>query len=363
MWTLRNVPLTELAAHAELTLQGVDSQRLTMVLKLLVGTLRQESYRDLWLLQMVQGPVEADFQHRPVTGHLPVSWECLHGAASDSLPIGLLALRSGPDAACLLAIGPQLVPPAMPVSKKELSDWQAARWQGATELFAAFTKMLETEGVAFLQAMRTDDGDAPLLTRLGFEELARLNYLVATADSGVADGGTLLTGRLEHQLVPYLQWADQQQRLHRDPTERLIGLIDRTYEGSLYCPRFAAYRSTAQVVAGYLHHPQAEPRLWRIALDQDDREIGCILLTPYPENGCMEITYMGVIPAARGQGLASRLVVWAKEVTLQIGYTQISLAVDQNNHLAQSVYRKHGFGDFFNETVWGFATSSSALCD
>jgi len=271
MWTLRKVPLTELSAHAELTLQGVDTQRLTMVLKLLAGTLRRQCYRDLWLLQMVHG-------HDATDVHSPLGDGSQHRFVEDTLSamesikaIGLLAVRSSTDSASLLAFGPQLVPPIQCSTTHETLGGRESRWRGAVELFAEFSRMLAAEGIAFLQAMRPGDEDAPLLIRLGFEELARLDYLVAAAElrGGEGDGG--IAGPPGSRLIPYPQWADQQRNLQHDPKERLIDLINRTYEGSLDCPRFASYRSTTQVVDGYLSHPQAAPELWRIALDQAER--------------------------------------------------------------------------------------------
>ena len=41
-------------------------------------------------------------------------------------------------------------------------------------------------------------------------------------------------------------------------------------------------------------------------------EIGCLILTDYPEHSTWELIYLGVVPAARGQGWGLEIVRHAR---------------------------------------------------
>jgi ribosomal protein S18 acetylase RimI-like enzyme len=335
MWTIRKVPLDQMISHVEMTMQGVSGQRVALVFNVVAAILRQHKQHELVLLQASpSSPEELEKQS----------------------PIGLLVAKHGPDAANLLAFGPETSLPKLLAKGQQGEDSQQSirqRWLAAQKLFVSLEQQLSSNGICFLQAMREGDDDAELLDRLGFEKLASLDYLVAAANHSASEADASKPDKASYHFVSYLEWAKKNESRRRDPVQAFTELIDRTYEGSLDCPRFARYRSTDQVVQGYYNHPQTNVQLWQIVNDAAGKEVACMVLTAHPASGCMEISYMGVVPQARGKGLGGQLVAWAKGLALRSGFPQLSLAVDQANHYAQTLYRSQGFQSFLTETTWG----------
>ncbi len=56
-----------------------------------------------------------------------------------------------------------------------------------------------------------------------------------------------------------------------------------------------------EVLQGYRATGQFNPERWFLVRHQGE-EIGCLILTDYPEHATWELIYMGVLPAARGRG-------------------------------------------------------------
>jgi len=74
---------------------------------------------------------------------------------------------------------------------------------------------------------------------------------------------------------------------------------------------------------------------------------------PFPESKTIELTYMGIVPEARGRGLGRQVVAKVAEMANQRELETVSLGVDRNNGPAQDIYQSLGFKPFFGESVWG----------
>jgi ribosomal protein S18 acetylase RimI-like enzyme len=59
--------------------------------------------------------------------------------------------------------------------------------------------------------------------------------------------------------------------------------------------------------------------------------------------GQLELTYIGVAPAARGQGLGKTLLTAFVEAARSAGYKSIVLSVETDNPAAIALYTKFGF--------------------
>ncbi len=59
--------------------------------------------------------------------------------------------------------------------------------------------------------------------------------------------------------------------------------------------------------------------------------------------GQIELTYIGVAPAARGQGLGTTILAAFVEAARAAGYTSIALSVETDNPAAIALYTKFGF--------------------
>jgi len=82
--------------------------------------------------------------------------------------------------------------------------------------------------------------------------------------------------------------------------------------------------------------------LWLLAL-VDGLPVGVLLLTRSPETLDWEISYVGVVPEARGRGFGRELVLKALAAAQTGGAPYLTLSVDARNHPARELYRVLGF--------------------
>lgn len=178
--------------------------------------------------------------------------------------------------------------------------------------------------------------DAEHLQAGGFSLLADLLYLQATEEA-----------------FPTQPPADslELQPIQPGDERRLIEMIDRTYVGTMDCPRLDGSRETADVVDGYRAIGVYRPELWRIA-HEGGKDVGCLLLADHPEQGRYELVYMGLTPEARGRRLGQPLVRAAQWLTRQGGRSRLVLAVDAANRPAVQLYESTGFLAFDQRSVY-----------
>ena len=133
---------------------------------------------------------------------------------------------------------------------------------------------------------------------------------------------------------------------------RVARLIENTFEGTLDCPAINGRRDSSQVLGGFLDGQRLRQTqsLWQVLL-LEGAVVGCLLLQAHHES-LMELVYMGLIPAARGQGLGRTLVERAIHLTRQQGSQALAVAVDEQNWPARNVYRDYGFQCQQRFEVW-----------
>jgi GNAT superfamily N-acetyltransferase len=83
------------------------------------------------------------------------------------------------------------------------------------------------------------------------------------------------------------------------------------------------------------------PSWWFVALGPGDMKLGLIL--PVLNYGELTIGFMGVVPAFRGQGVASYLLGKLLSMVYRWGYRSISAEVDQKNSSMRRALSKSGF--------------------
>lgn len=128
---------------------------------------------------------------------------------------------------------------------------------------------------------------------------------------------------------------------HDDPIH-LAALLGRTYEDTLDCPGLAGLRRVEDVLAGHRAAGRFDPESWTI-LEVDGVGVGVSFANPNPEVGCVELVYFGLVKQARGRGLARRLLVHAIADAGRHGLRRLTLAVDERNLPAITLYRRLGF--------------------
>ncbi|MGE3406101.1 MAG: GNAT family N-acetyltransferase [Pirellulales bacterium] len=137
---------------------------------------------------------------------------------------------------------------------------------------------------------------------------------------------------------------------------RLASLIEQTYQGSLDCPALDGVRNLDDVLSGYRATGLYDPANWFFAR-QGGQDIGCLLLTTHPAgleiaDSPLELVYMGVVPAARGQGFGRGLVRYAQWHARRLGRRRLLLAVDASNQPAVRTYAECGFTAWAMRQVW-----------
>jgi ribosomal protein S18 acetylase RimI-like enzyme len=119
-------------------------------------------------------------------------------------------------------------------------------------------------------------------------------------------------------------------------------VLERTYEGTLDCPRLNGVRAAEDVLATYRSAGCFDPATWFLVRSQG-KDIGCLLLTDYPQDEQWELTYVGLLKSVRGRGLGRQLVRHAQWLSQQAGRRRLVLSVDAANAPAIGLYASEGF--------------------
>ena len=129
----------------------------------------------------------------------------------------------------------------------------------------------------------------------------------------------------------------------QDPRDHdWAGALERTYEQTLDCPGLLGLRQTPDIIDGHKSIGAFEPKLWTL-LRMNGRPAGVLLLNPVPASRSIELVYLGLVPEARGTGLASRLLLHGLGLLAGRSERTVTLAVDDKNAPAIRLYQKHGF--------------------
>ena len=75
--------------------------------------------------------------------------------------------------------------------------------------------------------------------------------------------------------------------------------LEASYVGTLDCPILCGMRTTDDVIVSHKAVGAFDPRLWWLIFDAGV-PAGCLLLSPVPQSGTIELVYLGVAPSLRG---------------------------------------------------------------
>jgi len=239
---------------------------------------------------------------------------------------GLLVARRGSRlaGACLAVVQPgrtaTVWPPELVAGDLEITG---------TKLLSGTQDSLSRRGVRVAQALLdTDAGiSAARLASAGFMHAADLLFLVCGPDQfpDVHPG---------HQL--------QFEAYGPENHVQLIDLVERSYVGTLDCPRLNGIRDTADVLDGYRQTGVFDPSRWLLALE-GQQHVGCLLLTEHAPESQWEIVYVALVPEVRGRGLGRLLIRHAQWLAATANCPRLVLAVDAANEPALRAYAECGF--------------------
>lgn len=125
----------------------------------------------------------------------------------------------------------------------------------------------------------------------------------------------------------------------------LVDLLDRTYQGTLDCPELCGLRATSDILDSHRACGRHDPDLWWIAM-RGDQAVGCALFSAYPDQGSIELVYLGLAPEVRGIGLGARLAQLALDRLAHLPVERVACAVDERNAPARRLYDRLGFSRF-----------------
>ncbi len=122
----------------------------------------------------------------------------------------------------------------------------------------------------------------------------------------------------------------------------LIEALERSYEDTLDCPGLCGLRKTSDVLDSHRATGRWDGRHWRLVF-LGDRPHGCLLLSHCPEQGAVELVYVGLSKALRGRGLGRALLCLGLSRVRGLDADHIACAVDTRNLPALRLYERLGF--------------------
>ena len=128
-----------------------------------------------------------------------------------------------------------------------------------------------------------------------------------------------------------------------------------TYEGTFDMPELAGVRSLDDVLDGHRASGRFDPGRWRLGrLSASDggapEPVAILLIADQPERPSWEVTYLGLVPSARGRGLGRAALAHALELAAPC-QERLDLAVDVRNAPAVRLYQAAGFRPYARRAV------------
>jgi mycothiol synthase len=119
--------------------------------------------------------------------------------------------------------------------------------------------------------------------------------------------------------------------------------IVQSYRDSLDCPGLNGLRDIEDVIAGHKASGSEFDPSWWFVLRERGQPAAVLLLARTAAHGTAELVYLGLVPPARGRGLADVLMRQALHTVGASGVAStIALAVDASNAPALRLYHRHG---------------------
>ncbi len=211
----------------------------------------------------------------------------------------------------------------------------------ATELIRHMTSKLQRAGIRQIQAVVVDGHQAneAIVRSASFKPLTSVQHLFLNP------AHRNMPAHSVH--VPRARW----QPAHTLAKSRMARLISATFAQTLDCPTLNGLRGADDVLDGFLDGKAFRNPLPWYLLNIDSQPVGCVLLTQHP-NQVVELSYMGLIPSARGQQLGGTLVEQAITRSQTLSASLLVVAVDKNNWPAIRLYNRYGFQHHRTLSVW-----------
>lgn len=199
--------------------------------------------------------------------------------------------------------------------------------------------------VELIQAIATEFTvlERQVLEGIGLRYLAHLDHLVLFLENEKRAAG---------KAVDALGSSAQGLRLREfraGDEATLERVVTDSYIDTLDCPLLGDLRTGKAAVEGYLANRDQKHSWW--FAEEAGEVIGCLLLWERAP-AIWELTYMGIIPSARGRKFGAVLLEAAIAIANQMGAGQLVLSVDRENQPATRLYHQRGFYCYNSTEVW-----------
>jgi len=214
---------------------------------------------------------------------------------------------------------------------------QGGSWRRQVEdaLVRLGSAWLRQRGAKLAQALLAPDeaGLADPLLRNGFSHVTALHYM--RQDLGDIPGTACQSVSPKEPRLTYVSYGD-------GDVQRFQQTLLRTYEDTLDCPELNGVRDLGEILEGHKAQGFHDPHQWWLA-EESGRPAGVLLLADAPELGGRDLSYLGVVPEARGRGIGRALARKALAETRAAAVDRLTLAVDVRNRPAWNLYVDLGF--------------------
>lgn len=204
----------------------------------------------------------------------------------------------------------------------------ASRQAVEDQLLAAGCRWLRQRGARLVEALlgNAEQSLAPALARNDFRHITQLIYLRHDLAAVLPD---------IDRPFRCISFADAEDALFRDA-------LLKTYEGTLDCPELNGVRTVDEIIAGHQGQGTFDPARWWLIQSQE-MAVGVVLLAEVSDMDGWDLSYLGVVPAARRQGWGRLLVQLAMRAARAAEVKQLMVAVDVRNRPALNLYKSLGF--------------------
>jgi GNAT superfamily N-acetyltransferase len=214
-------------------------------------------------------------------------------------------------------------------------------------------------GSVFPPSCQKDEEDDSLdLVDAALEHLrqsgARWSYCLVPPNESQAiqrlvAGGFLVESEVVSMACPASGFGDSEPRdglafvsFRDELRDRMLSVVEQTYLDSRDCPSLSRLRSAADALESHRAAGPFEPRRWRFAV-WNGQDVGCVLTAALHSEKSGILSYMGLVPSARGRGLGGALVREAQSIASRAGWHSLLLGVDLRNVPAIRLYEAAGF--------------------
>jgi mycothiol synthase len=219
---------------------------------------------------------------------------------------------------------------------------------------------LRASGVKVAQAvLHPGERGVPALLRAGFVRVTELAFLCWETSSffsvcgkrgqrgeNMTFGQSVFAPHREKQQQPSFSITPYSSANASAFADTLLA----SYDGTLDCPELNGTRSADEIIAGYRETTPGGPREWFLAY-VDNSPVAVLLLSG-PPTGAWTLTYLGVVPFVRGQGIGRSLTRFAMSRAAAASAPGMTLNVDVRNEPARRLYAAEGFVEYDRREVY-----------